>query len=206
MELKEGMTYKEFNAQVHGRSTGKCNADYHVKDYHDYYRHSVWRYQGGLTKRGTRRVRMAKNGKWTINSSLYKKILTSINSLLLEAMLQGQDIVLPDDFGILYARQKNIFTKLDKDGHIRTNRSVNWKETKKLWFEDKEARETKQLVYQDNCKAKPYIKVQFGDFTNKRFLTFIPLQIFLRNTAKRVTEGEIKLPPQGTSVKAIKDI
>ena len=205
MELREGMTYAEFNSQVQGRSKGKRNADYSTKDYFDYYRHSVWRYQGGLTKKGTRRKRMAKNGKWTISPVLYRKILTSVNSLLLEALLQGQDIVLPDEFGILYARQKEIFTKLE-DGKVKTNRAINWKETKKLWYEDKESREAKQVVYQDNCNAKPYMRIQFGDFTNKRFLMFMPLHTVIRSAAKQVSEGKIQLPHQGTSVKAIKDL
>lgn len=205
MELKEGMTYKEFNSQVQGRSKGRCNADYSTKDYFDYYRHSVWRYQGGLTKRGTRRKRMAKNGKWTISPTLYRKILSSINSTLLEAILQGQDIKLPIEFGILYARQKSVYTKLE-NGKLRTNRAINWKETKKLWFEDKESREAKQVIYQDNCKAKPYMKIQFGDFTNKRFLSFAPMHSVMRKVAKQISEGQVELPPHGTSVKAIKDL
>ena len=206
MELKEGMTLKEFGAQTGRKAKGKHNADYSTKDYMGHYRHSVWRYQGGLTKAGTRRRRMQKNGKWTITPVMFRKILTSINSLLLEALLQGQDIELPDKFGILYARQKEIYTKIDENGKLKTNRAVNWDETKKLWFEDKEARETKQRVYYDNCEAKMYLKIQFGDFTNKRFLTFMPICNFMRKASKQLSEGLIELPPQGASVKAIKDI
>ena len=206
MELKEGMTYGEFNSQIHKRSKGKCNAQYSTKDYYSHYRHSVWRYQGGLTIRGTRRKRMSKNGKWTLSPAQYRKIIMAINSLLLETICQGQDVDMPNDFGILYARQKTIFTRLGDDGNIKTNRTINWKETKKLWFEDKESRESKQLVYHDNGHAKPYVRMQFGDFTNKRFLSFYPLHTYMRTMAKEVAEGKLKLPKQGTSVKAIKDL
>ena len=206
MEYKEGMTLKEFVASKRKRGKTKLPADYSVGDYFQHYRHSVWRYQGGLTVRGTRRKRMAKNSKWNISKSQFRKILSSINSLLLEATLQGEDIKLPVDFGIIYARQKPIYTKLDEEGNLKTNRAINWKETLNLWFEDKEARENKQLVYQDNCTAKPYMRMQFGDFTNKRFLCFKPTHNVMRRVTRTMGKGELVLPNQGTSVKAIKDI
>ena len=206
MEYKEGMTFKDFISQKKKRGKNKLKIDYAVKDYYQYYRHSVWRYQGGLTKAGKRRQRMAKNNKWNITPVKYKKILTSINLLLLEAILKGEDIELPVEFGILYARQKDIYTKLDDDGSLKTNRAINWKETLKLWYEDKESRESKQLVYQDNCNAKPYMRIQFGDFTNKRFLEFLPIHNKMRAITKTMGEGKLVLPKRGTSVKAIKDI
>ena len=206
MEYKEGMTIKEYRQQNGRKSKGRYNADYSTKDYMEHYRHSVWRYQGGFTKRGTRRKRMQKSGKWTIRPALFRKIITSINSLLLETILQGEDVELPVDFGILYARQKKIFTKLDEEGNIKTNRAVNWNETVKLWFADKEAREAKQRVFHDNCTSKVYMRIQFGDFPNKRFLTFMPVHNLMRQVAKNHTTGNLELPPIGTSVKGIKDI
>jgi hypothetical protein len=76
----------------------------------------------------------------------------------------------------------------------------------KLWFEDKEAREAKQRVFYDNCTSKVYMRIQFGDFSNKRFLTFMPIHSFMRQVAKNHTTGNLELPPIGTSVKGIKDI
>ena len=95
MEYKEGMTFKDFITSKRKRGIGRNNSDYGTADYFKHYRHSVWRYQGGLTKRGTRRQRMAKGNKYNITQAQYKKILTSINSLLLEATLKGEDIELP---------------------------------------------------------------------------------------------------------------
>jgi len=206
MEFVEGMTLKEFVTSKRKRGKGRLPADYSVGDYFEHYRHSVWRYQGGLTVRGTRRKRMAKNSKWNISKSQFRKILSSINSLLLEAILKGEDIKLPIDFGTIYARQKEIYTKIDDEGNLKTNRAVNWNETLKLWYEDKEARELKQVVYQDNCKAKPYIRIQFGDFTNKRFISFMPTHTAMRRVTKAMGKGTLVLPIQGTSIKAIKDI
>ena len=206
MEYKEGMTFKEFVASKRKREEGKLNADFKVKDYLAYYKHTVWRYQGGLTKAGTRRKRMQKNGKWNLTPVLYKKILSSINSLLLEAVIQGEDIELPVGFGIIYARQKDVYTKLNEDGTLKTNRAINWKETLQLWYDDKEARETKQIVYQDNSKVKAYIRIKFGDFINKRFLKYCPTIPFMRKVAKGIKDGSIVLPEKGTSTKAIKDI
>ena len=206
MEFKEGMTFKDFVTSKRKRGKGKLTTDYSVKDYFQHYRHSVWRYQGGLTKKGTRRQRMAKNSKWNLTPVMFRKIISSINSLLLEATIQGEDIKLPIDFGTLYARQKEIYTKLDEEGNLKTNRAVNWNETMKLWFEDKEAREAKQIVYQDNCNAKPYMRIQFGDYTNKRFLEFRPIHTTMRRVTRTMGKGELILPKQGTSIKAIKDI
>ena len=206
MEYKEGMTFKDFISQKKKRGQAKLRTDFSTKDYLEYYKHTVWRYQGGLTTRGTRRQRMAKNSKWRLTPVEFKKILTSINILLLEAALRGEDIELPEDFGILYARQKPIFTRLNADGRLRTNRAVNWKETLSLWFTDKEARETKQVVYQENCKAKPILNIQFGDFTNNRFLYFRPIHKVMRKVTQTMGKGELILPPVGASTRAIKDL
>ena len=206
MEFKEGMTFKEFTSTKKKRSENKLKADFGVKDYFEHYRHSVWRYQGGRTRRGTFRQRMNKNGKWTLSQSEYNKILTSINNLLLEATLQGEDIQLPLDFGILYARQKPIYTKVDDKGNLKTNRAVNWQETLKLWYADRESRDCKQVVYQDNCKVKAYINIKFGDFPNKNFFSLVPNTTMMRNLAKQLKEGKLMLPPVGSSMRAIKDL
>ena len=206
MELKEGMTFKEFSAQKRPRSKGKLNSDFGVKDYYSYYKHTVWRYQGGKTQRGTFRKRMNKNGKWTISPVLYRKILCSINLLLLEATLKGEDIELPVDFGTIYARHIPVYIKLDEEGNVKTNRAINWNGTLKLWYEDKEARQNGQLVLQDNCTKKPYIGLMFGDFTNKKFFHLQPSTTIMRKVAKDMQQGLINLPPKGTRTKAIKDI
>lgn len=206
MEYKEGMTFNEFTKQKKSRGKGKCNADYSVKDYLQHYRHSVWRYQGGRTQAGNRRQRMAKGSKWVLTPAEYKKIITSINSLLLEAILKGEDIELPKDFGILYARQKPIYTRIDEEGKLVTNRAIDWNSTMKLWYEDKESREAKQVVYFENCKCKSYINIMFGDFTNKRFLEFRPTHSIMRKIAQDVSKGAIELPRKGERVKAIKYI
>ena len=102
MEYKEGMTFKDFVSQKKKRGKTKLHPDFTMKDYMEYYKHSVWRYQGGLTRAGTRRKRMAKNSKWILTPAQYKKILSSINILLLEATLRGEDIELPEGFGVLF--------------------------------------------------------------------------------------------------------
>lgn len=205
MEYREGMTFEDFVGQKKRRRKNKRQIDYSTKDYLEHYKHSVWRYQGGLTKAGKRRKRMAKNSKWKLTPAMFRKIVVSINSLLLEATLQGQDIELPVEFGILYARQKPIYTKIDENGNLKTNRAINWRDTLKLWYEDKESREAKQLVYQEDCKAKPYVKIQFGDFTNKRFLEFHATHKNLRDITRAMSQEGLVLPNRGTSVKAIKD-
>ena len=48
--------------------------------------------------------------------------------------------------------------------------------------------------------------MQFGDFTNKRFLCFKPTHNAMRRVTRTMGKGELVLPNQGTSVKAIKDI
>jgi hypothetical protein len=149
---------------------------------------------------------MNKNGKWTISPVLYRKILCSINSLLLEATLKGEDIELPVDFGTIYARHIPVYIKLDEEGNVKTNRAINWNGTLKLWYEDKEARQNGQLVLQDNCTKKPYIGLMFGDFTNKKFLHLQPSTTIMRKVAKDMQQGLINLPPKGTRTKAIKDI
>jgi hypothetical protein len=60
MEYKEGMTFKDFVDQKRKRGKARLTTDFRTKDYIEYYKHSVWRYQGGLTRAGTRRKRMAK--------------------------------------------------------------------------------------------------------------------------------------------------
>ena len=95
---------------------------------------------------------------------------------------------------------------LSKESHGQGMGTEVWTAMSKLWFEDKESRETKQVVYYDNCKAKPYVNIMFGDFTNKRFLEFRPVHNVMRKIAQGISSGNIILPNKGERTKAIKDI
>lgn len=76
---------------------------------------------------------------------LYSDIIQDINRLLIKNFYLGKDIVFPFKLGKIELRKYPTYSKI-VDGKLKDNYSINWKKTKELWANDKEARENKTLI------------------------------------------------------------
>jgi nucleoid DNA-binding protein len=113
-----------------------------------------------------------------IDKSLSEKdfriIINTINKSLQDQLLQGKDINLPERMGRIEIRKYPTYVGLEGD-KIKTNLSVDWDKTLRLWFEDKEAYKNRTLV---RCETKEKFKFIYNrrkaKYNNKSFYEFTP--------------------------------
>lgn len=108
--------------------------------------------------------------KFILSKATYSKIISRVNSLLVDMLLQGHDIILPHRMGKIEIRRVEDKVTL-VDGKIVTNRSVDWVTTHKYWYDNPTARESKQLIYFMDTTPKLSLRYSKGSayYTNKNF-------------------------------------
>ena len=90
-----------------------------------------------------------KEDKDFVDYKTYKTISFSYNKFLIEKVLEGEEVTLPNRLGSLYIAGKKLKIKFDKDNNP-IGLPPNWVKTKKLWESSPEAKKKKQLVYCTN--------------------------------------------------------
>ena len=81
----------------------------------------------------------------TLTRGQFGKVIRYIDRYYKEELASGRNIKLPCGMGILSLRKTRRGIK-QVNGKITTTYPVDWDATLKLWYEDQEAREKKQLV------------------------------------------------------------
>lgn len=107
-----------------------------------------------------------------VSQSLYGSIINTVNKILIEQMLEGHVIELPMKMGSLYLA--SIPAKVEyEDGELKTNYRTDWQKTLRLWYKDKEARESHKTIkrVQDDVVSILWDKRK-TNFTNKTFYIF----------------------------------
>lgn len=88
---------------------------------------------------------MSKN---PVDISKYVNIVNSFMKFLIAYLLTKGEIILPERLGTLQILGKKVKVKIE-DGKIK-GLAPDWVKTKKLWEENKEAKDNKTLVYHFN--------------------------------------------------------
>lgn len=122
----------------------------------------------------------------------FYSIVRKINKLLGEALVNGDDVVLPCRMGRLEIRKYDANITI-KDGKIKTNLPIDWNETIKLWYEDEDSYKNRTLI---KAKEKELYKIFYNkniaNYPNKSFYTFNinkELKLKLKDSIK---EGNIE--------------
>lgn len=113
----------------------------------------------------------------------YYKTIRSINKYLAENIANGKTVVFPAKMGKLELRKIETGVSI-VDNKLKITYPVNWKETLKLWYNDKEAKEAKTLIRDEEpfvyrvkyCKAT-------ANYENKIFYKF-DLNQFIQKALK----------------------
>lgn len=113
-----------------------------------------------------------KEEDYIISRSLYYKIIRRINNLLIEDLLNGEVIKFPYRMGELEIVKTETFVNI-KNNKIVTNLPINWNKTLELWYNDKEAKNSKIIIRDEN---KYIFKINYNKstatFQNKSFYNF----------------------------------
>ena len=127
------------------------------------------------------------------DQSIYSNVVSYVNQLLAEKLLEGHEIELPHRMGNL--RLSSIETKISiKDGVLKTNCCTDWKRTLEYWYEDKEAREAHKTIkwVQKKLVFVVYDK-KTANYINKRFYSFRPNRSFLKTLGRNYAKGMVNV-------------
>lgn len=112
-----------------------------------------------------------KNSK-KLDEPTFRKLIKFINLSLQELLASGEDINLPQRMGRLELRKFR--TKVSFiDGKLVTNLPIDWNETLKLWYEDKESERKKTKVLLETPEIfRVCYKKNTANYNNKSFFEF----------------------------------
>lgn len=126
------------------------------------------------------------------DQSMYSNVVSYVNQLLVEKLLEGHDIELPYRMGNI--RLSSTETKVSiQDGVIKTNCCTDWKKTLEYWYEDKGAMEAHKTIkwVQRRLVFITYDK-KSANYINKRFYSFRPNRSFLKTLGRNYSKGSVK--------------
>lgn len=114
-----------------------------------------------------------KEKKYILTESQYFAIIRRINNFLADEIVLGKDVKLPCRMGTIEIRksEKNIW--IDENGNLKSNLPIDWENTLKLWYEDKEAYKNRQLIRHEEAEIYRihYDKLN-AYYTNKSYYGF----------------------------------
>lgn len=107
-----------------------------------------------------------------IDSTMFRKTVKLINSLLQEQLADGEDIHLPQRMGYLELRK--FPTKVEFiDGKLKTNLPIDWNKTLELWYNNPAAKEKKTKVrVETEYIYRVLYKKTAANYNNKTFYEF----------------------------------
>ena len=113
-----------------------------------------------------------KNTKRVLNESDYFAIIRTFNKHLIDILLEGKTVVLPENMGALEVRKYKTSVTLTDTG-IKTNHPIDWDKTLDLWYENPECFVNKMLIHTENPEVFRllYIKSK-AKYNNKTFYNF----------------------------------
>lgn len=103
----------------------------------------------------------------------FYQIIRRINNYLAEELVNGNDIIFPNRMGKLELRKRNSLPVIDKNGKLKVTYAIDWNKTLKLWFEDEEAYNKRQLV---KIPEREIFRIRYSkedaNYKNKSFIEF----------------------------------
>lgn len=153
-------TWEEFRREVlkvSGNRIHKVTNSYGVYDAYKYYRKNK-----------------PKDPEYILTESQYFSIIRKINLLLVRELLECKDIVLPKRMGTIQIRKRDRVIKFN-NGKLITNLPIDWDNTLKLWYEDKEAYDNKILVRENPSEIFRILYIKHKAlYKNKSYYVFRP--------------------------------
>lgn len=122
----------------------------------------------------------------------FQKIVREVNNILANDLMNGNSIAFPEHMGILEIRKTPRFVRME-DGKIKTNYRIDWDKTLELWYNDKEARESKTLVrdIENTDRFRILYNRATATYNNKCYTEFLPQRAIRRILAQNVKQGNI---------------
>lgn len=132
-----------------------------------------------------------KEDKYILNQIQYLAITRYVNKMLSESLIHGEDVIFPHRMGKLELRKYNSNIKFE-DGKLKTNLSIDWNKTLRLWHEDKESYDKKTLV---RVNKKELFRIIYNrkdaNYNNKNFYQFTVTREIRKHLNDNIKNNEI---------------
>ena len=134
-------------------------------------------------------------GEKPCDQSLYSNIVSYINQILAEKLLEGHEIVFPYQMGSLRVSSKQTKVSIE-NGVIKTNYPTDWKRTLQYWYEDEGAKKAHKTIkwMQKRLVFVRYYK-KSATYKNRRFYSFRPNRSLVKTLSMNCARGMIKAEP-----------
>lgn len=143
-----------------------------IKKVHHTRKHKVTNSYGSKDAFHYYRKIKPEDSKYVLTDCQYLKIIRLINNHLRDKLIAGKDVILPEKMGMLELRKYTPTIKFE-NGKLKTTLPVNWYETLKLWYENPQSKQRKQLVRQENTfNFKVHYNRTKANYNNKTFYEF----------------------------------
>ena len=130
-----------------------------------------------------------------IDKLVYGKIITEVNRILAEQMLEGHIVEFPYHMGFLSLASLPARVAFE-DGEWNTTYRTDWLKTLPLWFEDEEARNSHKTIkrIQKRTYFFRYSKRK-TIYNNKMFYKFRPNRSLVRKLGRAIEAGKLLSEP-----------
>ena len=128
------------------------NHSYGIRDYYRAYRKQI---------------------KNEVTEQLYSKIIDEVVQAMIDELKKDAYVVLPLGFGFLSTTYLKNRVRI-VDSKLKVNGIIDWYKTIKMWYDDEEARNNKQVIYKEKTCNKIAKYSKSGKvFKNKQYLKLV---------------------------------
>lgn len=132
-----------------------------------------------------------KESNYVLTASEYLHIIRSINNILRQELIKGEEVKFPERMGKLELRKRETRTTF-KNNKLRTNLPVDWKATLQLWYEDDYSYKNKKLVRSETKEVyKVFYNKYFAKYNNQTFYTFLINREIKKGLKNNINNGDI---------------
>lgn len=136
-----------------------------------------------------------KEKQFILSESQYFSIIRNVNLLLIDELLHGNDIKLPQSMGTIEVRKYDSSIKLGSDGKVYTNLPIDWDKTLQLWYEDAESYKKRTLIRMEETEIfKIYYNRERATYNNRSYYEFIFNKELKRRLKQKIRKGLIDAP------------
>ena len=130
----------------------------------------------------------------TISEHKFNEVIKEMHKAFVEYILKGHDIKLPHGMGTLEIR-KTVHSPRYKGNKLINPYPIDWNNTLKLWYQDKEAFENKILIRLEN---KTVFRILYNkknaQYKNQVYYKFTPARSFKLLLKKQALDNNIDSP------------
>lgn len=123
---------------------------------------------------------------------LYSRIISEVNKILAEQLLEGHRIEFPYQMGELVLNKTPNKVYFDENDEVKNTYGVDWKRTLEYWYENPEAADTHiplKLIQKHRCFIRYYKRN--AHFKNRLFYSFRTSKTLLKRMGKMIRTRKI---------------